>query len=74
MRKDQWSVYEPDKFQVEMQWRAAMWSGTQITTAGSSRSFFEELARAGLIEIVNQWKRRTIHSHATRDAFSSRRR
>ena len=54
VREDQWSVYEPDEFRVEMQRRSAVWSGTQIATTGNSRSFFEELARAGLIEIVNQ--------------------
>jgi hypothetical protein len=54
VRNDQWSPYSPDEFRVEMQRRAGVWSGNEITTVGDSKAFFEELRRAGLIEIVSE--------------------
>lgn len=54
VRQDQWWDLSPDEFRGAMQKRAWRWSHTRIVTAGTSEQFFAELARAGLVEIVDE--------------------
>ncbi len=54
VRADQWTPFSPEEFRLQMQHRALVWSGTEIMTAGDSKTFFEELSRAGLLDIVGE--------------------
>lgn len=54
IRDLQWGPMSRRAFRAAMAHRAAVWTGTKISTRGSSRRFVRELARAGIFEI-EQW-------------------
>jgi hypothetical protein len=55
VRDLQWEPMSRKAFRAAMAHRAEVWSGTKISTRGSSRRFARELARAGIFEIKSPW-------------------
>jgi hypothetical protein len=54
LMEDPWNAALQDIFREELAHRAKVWSGTRITTEGTSRRFFKELERAGLLRIEEE--------------------
>lgn len=51
LRANGWNPESERKFRKEYRNRARVWSGTEIALESSSREFFEDLERAGLVMI-----------------------
>jgi hypothetical protein len=54
LRKDAWNPSFEEKFRKEFANRARNWSGTEIATESSSKQFFEDLERAGMVLVERE--------------------
>lgn len=54
LRDDEWNPSKKVKFRLEFGRRAYNWSGKLIDLEASSRRFFRQLERAGMLRIVSE--------------------
>lgn len=54
LRDDEWNPSKKLKFRLEFGRRAFNWSRSEIQLDASSRRFFRQLERAGLLRIVSE--------------------